>query len=66
MLAFRVAHRKLKSVTKPLPKLRPEWARVRVRLAGILQQRLWWWMVLGALSVLMLETAWVETRRETK
>ena len=35
MLAFRVAHRKLKSVTKPLPKLRPEWARVRVRLAGI-------------------------------
>jgi hypothetical protein len=35
-----------------------------VRLAGILQQRLWWWMVLGALSVLMLETAWTETRRE--
>jgi hypothetical protein len=38
----------------------------RVRLAGILQQRLWWWMVLGALSVLMLETAWIETRREAR
>ena len=35
MLAFQVAHGKLKSVTKPLPKLRRGWALVRVRLAGI-------------------------------
>ena len=35
MLAFQVAHHKLKSVTKPLPKLRRGWALVRVRLAGI-------------------------------
>ena len=38
----------------------------RVRLAGILQQRLWWWMLLGALSVLMLETVWVESRKGAK
>jgi hypothetical protein len=36
----------------------------RVRLAGILQQRLWWWMLLGGFCVLMLETAWVESRKE--
>jgi alcohol dehydrogenase len=35
VLAFQVANGKLKSVTKPLPKLRRGWARVRVRLAGI-------------------------------
>lgn len=35
MLAFRVANGKLKSVAKPLPKLRPGWALIRVRLAGI-------------------------------
>ena len=35
MLAFQVANGKLKRVTKPLPRLRRGWARVRVRLAGI-------------------------------
>jgi threonine dehydrogenase-like Zn-dependent dehydrogenase len=35
MLAFQVARGKLKPVTKPLPKLRPNWALIRVRLAGI-------------------------------
>ena len=35
MLAFQVARGKLKSVSKPRPKLRPGWALVRVRLAGI-------------------------------
>ena len=35
MLAFQVANGKLKQVSKPLPKLRRGWARVRVRLAGI-------------------------------
>jgi threonine dehydrogenase-like Zn-dependent dehydrogenase len=35
MLAFQVFHGKLKSVSKPLPKLRRGWARIRVRLAGI-------------------------------
>ena len=35
MLAFQVANGKLKPVTKPLPRLRRGWARVRVRLAGI-------------------------------
>lgn len=35
MLAFQVEKRKLRSVVKPLPKLRPRWALVRVRLAGI-------------------------------
>jgi threonine dehydrogenase-like Zn-dependent dehydrogenase len=33
--AFQVANGKLKAVTQPLPKLRPRWALVRVRLAGI-------------------------------
>lgn len=35
MLAFRIEKGKLRSVEKPLPKLRPKWALVRVRLAGI-------------------------------
>jgi threonine dehydrogenase-like Zn-dependent dehydrogenase len=33
--AFQVTGGKLKSVSKPLPRLRPGWALVRVRLAGI-------------------------------
>lgn len=35
-----------------------------VRLAGVLQQRLWWWMVLGALAALLLEAAIAEGRKE--
>jgi threonine dehydrogenase-like Zn-dependent dehydrogenase len=35
VLAFYVAAKKLKRSEKPLPKLRPGWALVRVRLAGI-------------------------------
>jgi threonine dehydrogenase-like Zn-dependent dehydrogenase len=35
MLAFTVSRQRLKAVQKPLPKLRPGWALVRVRLAGI-------------------------------
>ena len=35
MLAFTVRNRKLIAVTKRIPKLRPGWALVRVRLAGI-------------------------------
>jgi alcohol dehydrogenase len=35
VLAFQVGPGKLKLVTKPLPKLRRDWALVRVRLAGI-------------------------------
>jgi len=35
LLAFQVEKGKLYSVDKPLPKLRPGWALVRVRLAGI-------------------------------
>lgn len=35
MLAFQVVSGKLKSVAKPLPKLRLGWALIRVRLAGI-------------------------------
>ena len=35
MLAFEVANERLKPREKPLPKLRPGWALVRVRLAGI-------------------------------
>jgi threonine dehydrogenase-like Zn-dependent dehydrogenase len=35
MQAFQVSKGKLKSVSKPLPKLRPGWALIRVRLAGI-------------------------------
>src|ERR1700732_1081130 len=34
MLAFRVHNANLVPVSKPLPKLRPGWALVRVRLAG--------------------------------
>jgi threonine dehydrogenase-like Zn-dependent dehydrogenase len=35
VLAFEVSHKKLKSVTKPVARLLPGWALVRVRLAGI-------------------------------
>ncbi|HET7151351.1 MAG TPA: alcohol dehydrogenase catalytic domain-containing protein, partial [Candidatus Acidoferrum sp.] len=35
MLAFQVAKGKLRLTEKPLPRLRPGWALVRVRLAGI-------------------------------
>jgi len=35
VLAFRVSKGKLKRVSKPLPKLRPRWALIRVRLAGV-------------------------------
>ena len=35
MLAFHVAEGKLKTTEKELPKLRPGWALVRVRLGGI-------------------------------
>ena len=35
MLAFQVVKGKLVAVTKPLPKLRPGWALVRVRMVGI-------------------------------
>src|SRR5580658_4910236 len=35
MLAIPVFHGKLKSVSKPMPKPRPGWALIRVRLAGI-------------------------------
>jgi hypothetical protein len=39
-------------------------ARAQIRLAGVLQQRLWWWMVLGGLLALMLEMALAGRRRE--
>jgi alcohol dehydrogenase len=35
LLAFRIEKGKLRPVEKPLPKLRPKWALLRVRLAGI-------------------------------
>jgi threonine dehydrogenase-like Zn-dependent dehydrogenase len=35
VLAFKVANKKLMAVSKLLPKLRPGWALIRVRLAGI-------------------------------
>ena len=35
MLAFRVQSKKLQQINKPLPRLRPRWALIRVRLAGI-------------------------------
>jgi threonine dehydrogenase-like Zn-dependent dehydrogenase len=35
MLSFVVRHKKMKAVNKPVPALRPGWARIRVRLAGI-------------------------------
>jgi hypothetical protein len=36
----------------------------KVRLAAILQQRLWWWMVMGGLLALMFEMALAGLRRE--
>jgi threonine dehydrogenase-like Zn-dependent dehydrogenase len=35
VLAFQIANGKLRPTAKPLPKLRPNWALIRVRLAGI-------------------------------
>jgi len=35
-------------------------------LASILQQRFWWWMVLGGLGALMLETILAETKLRTE
>ncbi len=37
----------------------------RASLAGILQQRLWWWMVLGGLLALMLEMIFAELKRKS-
>ncbi len=39
-------------------------ARPQPRLAAILQQRVWWWMVLGGLLALWLELALAEGRKE--
>jgi hypothetical protein len=36
----------------------------QVRLAGVLQQRLWWWMLLGALLALMTEMTMTAVRKE--
>jgi len=33
-------------------------------LAGILQQRIWWWLLIGTLAALLLETLWTGARRE--
>jgi len=35
VLSFRTVNKKLRAISKPVPKLRPGWALVRVRLAGI-------------------------------
>jgi len=35
VLAFKVANKKLVEIVKPLPRLRPRWALIRLRLAGI-------------------------------
>jgi len=35
VLSFRIEHGKLKATSSPVPKLRLEWALVRVRLVGI-------------------------------
>lgn len=35
MLSFQIVNGKLKATSKPIPKLRPGWALVRVRLAGV-------------------------------
>jgi hypothetical protein len=42
----------------------PAVAEARVSLAGILQQRLWWWMVVGSLAALLIETALAALKRE--
>ena len=39
-------------------------ARAKVSLTAVLQQRLWWWLVLGGLSALMLEMALAELKRQ--
>jgi hypothetical protein len=39
-------------------------ARAPARLAGILQQRLWWWILMGGLLALWLEMALAEPRKE--
>jgi hypothetical protein len=45
------------------PKTAPSPARAQIRLAGILQQRLWWWMVLGGMLALMLEMTLAEAKQ---
>jgi hypothetical protein len=35
-----------------------------VRLAGVLPQRLWWWMVLAGLTALLFEAAILAKRKE--
>jgi len=34
-------------------------------LAGILQQHIWWWLLLAGLGALLLETAWTAARKES-
>jgi len=38
-------------------------ARAKISLAGILQQRLWWWMELAGLGALMLEMVVADLKR---
>lgn len=39
-------------------------ARLPFRLAGVLQQRFWWWMVSCGLAALLLETVWAASKRD--
>jgi hypothetical protein len=41
-------------------------AQTQVHLAGVLQQQLWWWMVLSGLLALMFEMALAESREGSK
>jgi len=48
--------------TKPSAGQRPR----EVHLAGILQQRVWWWIMMGGLLALWLETALAQPRKEVR
>ena len=56
---------KLWQLNRPADSARTASAAVsRPSLASILQQRFWWWMVLGGLLALVLEMALAETRKK--
>ena len=52
----------------PLRSEKPAMASIagQMRLSSILHQRLWWWMIFGALIILLLEMGWAEVRKEGK
>jgi hypothetical protein len=45
------------------PSAKPTGAAEALSLSGILHQRIWWWLLMAALSALLVESVWTAARR---